>query len=60
MVWCCFDEEPGRLAAIEETMNSGIYQKNLRDNATRVCGFFGKSIYYVWLYHIWVLQQDND
>ncbi|KAK3574095.1 hypothetical protein QTP86_002852 [Hemibagrus guttatus] len=54
IVWGCFAASgPGRLAVINGTMNSAIYQKILKENVrTSVCDLKLKRT--------WVLQQDND
>ncbi|KAK3545559.1 hypothetical protein QTP70_008111 [Hemibagrus guttatus] len=54
MVWGCFAASgPGRLAVINGTMNSAVYQKILKENVrTSVCDLKLKRT--------WVLQQDND
>ncbi|KAK3535396.1 hypothetical protein QTP70_012260 [Hemibagrus guttatus] len=52
MVWGCFAASgPGRLAVINGTTNSAVYQKILKENVRpSVCD----------LKQTWVLQQDND
>ncbi len=52
MVWGCFAASgPGRLAIIDGTMNSALYQKILKENVRQsVCD----------LKRTWVMQQDND
>ncbi|KAK3531532.1 hypothetical protein QTP70_024909 [Hemibagrus guttatus] len=54
MVWGCFAASgPGRLAVINGTMNSAVYQKILKENVRpSVCDLKLKGT--------WVLQQDND
>ncbi|KAK3552029.1 hypothetical protein QTP70_031581 [Hemibagrus guttatus] len=54
MVWGCFAASgPGRLAVINGTMNSAVYQKILKKNIRpSVCDLKRKQT--------WVLQQDND
>ncbi len=51
MVWGCFAASgPGRLAIIDRTMNSALYQKILKENVQpSVCD----------LKRTWVMQQDN-
>ncbi|KAI4871266.1 hypothetical protein NFI96_019792 [Prochilodus magdalenae] len=52
MVWGCFAaSRPGRLAVINGTMNSAVYQKILKRNVQPSD---------LKLKRIWVLQQDND
>ncbi len=52
MVWGCF-AGPGRLGIIDETMNSALYQKILKENVQpSVCDLELKST--------WVMWQDND
>ncbi|KAK3537399.1 hypothetical protein QTP70_008851 [Hemibagrus guttatus] len=46
-------ERPGRLAVINGTMNSAVYQKILKDNVR-------PSVCDLKLKRTWVLQQDND
>ncbi len=54
MVWGCFSASgPGRLAVINGTMNSAVYQKILKDNVR-------PSVCDLKLKRTWVLQQDND
>ena len=54
MVWGCFAASgPGRLAIIDWTMNSGLYQQILQENI-RV------SVCEPKLNRRWILQQDND
>ncbi len=54
MVWGCFAASgPGRLAIIDGTMNSALYQKILKENVR-------PSVYDLKLRHTWVMQQDND
>ncbi len=54
MVWGCFAASgPGRLAVINGTMNSAVYQKILKDNVR-------PSVRNLKLKRTWVLQQDND
>ncbi len=54
MVWGCFVASgPGRLAVINGTMNSAVYQKILKDNVR-------PSVRDLKLKRTWVLQQDND
>ncbi len=54
MVWGCFAASgPGRLAVINGTMNSAVYQKILKDNVW-------PSVRDLKLKRTWVLQQDND
>ncbi len=54
MVWGCFKASgPQRLAIIDGTMNSALYQKILKENVlTSVCDLKLKCT--------WVMQQDND
>ncbi len=54
MVWVCFAaSKPGRLAIIDGTMNSALYQKIPKKNVPpSVCDFKLKRT--------WVKQQDND
>ncbi|KAK3569666.1 hypothetical protein QTP86_002637 [Hemibagrus guttatus] len=54
MVWGCFAASgPRRLAVINGTMNSAVYQKILKENVRpSVCDLNLKQT--------WVLQQDND
>ncbi|KAK3536029.1 hypothetical protein QTP70_025510, partial [Hemibagrus guttatus] len=54
MFWGCFAASgPGRLAVINVTMNSAVYQKILKENVRpSVCDHKLKRT--------WVLQQDND
>ncbi|KAK3518334.1 hypothetical protein QTP86_018638 [Hemibagrus guttatus] len=54
MVWGCFAASgSGRLAVINGTMNSAVYQKILKENVwPSVCDLKLKQT--------WVLQQDND
>ncbi len=54
MVWGCFAASgTGRLAIIDGTMNSALYQKILKENVQpSVCGLKLKRT--------WVMQQDND
>ena len=54
MVWGCFAASgPGRLAIIDGTMNSALYQKILKENVwPSVCDLKLKCS--------WVMQQDND
>ncbi len=51
MVWGCFAASgPGRLAIIDDTMNSSLYQKILKENVQpSVCD----------LKRTWVMQQDK-
>ncbi len=54
MVWGCFaDSGSGRLAIIDGTMNSALYQKILKENIQ-------PSVYDLKLKRTWVMQQDND
>ena len=54
MVWGCFAASgPGRLAIIDGTMNSALYQKILKENVR-------PSVRDLKLKHTWVMQQDND
>uniref|UniRef100_A0A673HSL5 Tc1-like transposase DDE domain-containing protein n=1 Tax=Sinocyclocheilus rhinocerous TaxID=307959 RepID=A0A673HSL5_9TELE len=54
MVWGCFAASgPGRLAVINGTMNSAVYQKILKENVR-------PSVRDLKLKRTWVLQQDND
>ncbi len=54
MVWGCFAASgPGRLAIIDGTMNSALYQKILKENVR-------PSVCDLKLKHTWVMQQDND
>ncbi|KAK3563022.1 hypothetical protein QTP86_013282 [Hemibagrus guttatus] len=54
MVWDYFAASgPGRLAVINGTMNSAIYQKILKENVR-------PSVCDLKLKRTWVLQQDND
>ncbi|MBN3294719.1 TCB1 transposase, partial [Polypterus senegalus] len=54
MVWGCFAASgPGRLAVIDGTMNSTVYQKILKENVR-------PSVRQLKLKRSWVLQQDND
>ncbi|KAK3512233.1 hypothetical protein QTP70_001094 [Hemibagrus guttatus] len=54
MVWGCFAASgPGRLAVINGTMNSAVYQKILKENVR-------PSVWDLKLKRTWVLQQDND
>ncbi|KAK3573943.1 hypothetical protein QTP86_033016, partial [Hemibagrus guttatus] len=54
MVWGCFAASgPGRLAVINGTMNSAVYQKILKENIQ-------PSVCDLKLKRTWVLQQDND
>ncbi|KAK3552767.1 hypothetical protein QTP86_022344 [Hemibagrus guttatus] len=54
MVWGCFAASgPGRLAVINGTMNSAVYQKILKENVR-------PSVCDLKLNQTWVLQQDND
>ncbi|KAK3540398.1 hypothetical protein QTP70_030411, partial [Hemibagrus guttatus] len=54
MVWGCFAASgPGRLAVINGTMNSAVYQKILKVNVR-------PSVCDLKLKRTWVLQQDND
>ncbi|KAK3513701.1 hypothetical protein QTP70_028906 [Hemibagrus guttatus] len=54
MVWGCFAASgPGRLAVINGTMNSAVYQKILKENVR-------PSVCDLKLKRTWVLQQDND
>ncbi|KAK3553721.1 hypothetical protein QTP70_007583 [Hemibagrus guttatus] len=54
MVWGCFAASgPGRLAVINGTMNSAVYQKILKQNVR-------PSVCDLKLKRTWVLQQDND
>ncbi|KAK3551068.1 hypothetical protein QTP70_011482 [Hemibagrus guttatus] len=54
MVWGCFAASgPGRLAVINGTMNSAVYQKILEENVR-------PSVSDLKLKRTWVLQQHND
>ena len=54
MVWGCFAAlAPGRLAVINGTMNSAVYQKILEENVW-------PTVRDLKLKRTWVLQQDND
>lgn len=54
MVWGCFAASgPGRLAVINGTMNSAVYQEILKENVR-------PSVRVLKLKRTWVLQQDND
>lgn len=54
MVWGCFAAlGHGRLAIIDETMNSALYQKIVKENVR-------PSVCDLKLKHNWVMQQDND
>ncbi|KAK3559789.1 hypothetical protein QTP86_020770 [Hemibagrus guttatus] len=54
MVWgCSAASGPRRLAVINRTMNSAVYQKILKENVR-------PSVYDLKLKRTWVLQQDND
>ncbi|KAK3557302.1 hypothetical protein QTP70_026615 [Hemibagrus guttatus] len=54
MVWGCFAASgPGRLAVINGTKNSAVYQKILKENVR-------PSVCDLKLKRTWVLQQDND
>uniref|UniRef100_A0A8C1HQW0 Transposase n=1 Tax=Cyprinus carpio carpio TaxID=630221 RepID=A0A8C1HQW0_CYPCA len=54
MVWGCFAASgPGRLAVINGTMNSAVYQKILKENVR-------PSVRDLKLKRTWVLQQDRD
>ncbi|KAK3513152.1 hypothetical protein QTP70_007486 [Hemibagrus guttatus] len=54
MVWgCSAASGPGRLAVINGTMNSAVYQKILKENVR-------PSVSDLELKRTWVLQQDND
>uniref|UniRef100_A0A3B3DJG5 Transposase n=1 Tax=Oryzias melastigma TaxID=30732 RepID=A0A3B3DJG5_ORYME len=54
MVWGCFAASgPGRLAVIDGSMNSTVYQKVLKENVR-------PSVHQLKLKRSWVLQQDND
>ncbi|XP_075444851.1 uncharacterized protein LOC142488342 isoform X3 [Ascaphus truei] len=54
MVWGCFAASgPGRLAIIDTTMNSALYQKILEENV-------GPSVCELKLNQKWVMQQEND
>ncbi|KAK3548201.1 hypothetical protein QTP70_005167 [Hemibagrus guttatus] len=50
---CSAASGPGRLAVINETMNSAVYQKILKENVRL-------SVCDLKLKRTWVLQQDND
>ncbi len=53
-VWGCFAASgPGRLAVLNGTMNSAVYQKILKDNVR-------PSVRDLKMKRTWVLQQDND
>lgn len=54
MVWGCFAASgPGRLAVIDGIMNSGVYQKILKENVR-------PSVRALKLKRSWIMQQDND
>ncbi len=54
MVWGCFAASgPGRLAIIDRTMNSALYQKIRKENVR-------PSVRDLKLKRTWVMQQDND
>ena len=54
MVWACFAASgPGRLAIIDGTMNSELYQRILKENVRT-------SVHELNLKRRWVMQQDND
>ncbi len=54
MVWGCFAASgPGRIAIIDGTMNSALYQKILKENVR-------PSVCDLKLKRTWVMQQDND
>uniref|UniRef100_A0A803JRB0 N-acetylgalactosaminidase, alpha- n=1 Tax=Xenopus tropicalis TaxID=8364 RepID=A0A803JRB0_XENTR len=54
MVWGCFAASgPGRLAVIDGTMNSTVYQKIPKENVR-------PSVRQLKLKRSWALQQDND
>ncbi len=54
MIWGCFAASgPGRLAIIDGTMNSALYQKILKENVR-------PSVCDLKLKRTWVMQQDND
>ncbi len=54
MVWGCFAASgTGRLAIIDGTMNSALYQKILKENVQ-------PSVCDLKLKRTWVMQQDND
>ncbi|KAG2458113.1 TCB1 transposase, partial [Polypterus senegalus] len=54
MVWaCCAASGPGRLAFIDGTMNSELYQRILKENVRT-------SVHELNLKRRWVMQQDND
>ncbi len=54
MVWGCFAASgPGRLAIIDGTMNSALYQKILKENVR-------PSVCDLKLKRTWGMQQDND
>ncbi len=54
MVWGCFTASgPGRLAIIDGTMNSALYQKILKENVRL-------SVCDLKLKRTWVMQLDND
>ncbi len=53
-VWGCFEaSKPGRLAIIDGTMNSALYQKILKENVQA-------SVCDLKLKRTWVMQRDND
>ncbi|KAI3363740.1 hypothetical protein L3Q82_001204 [Scortum barcoo] len=54
MVWGCFAASgPGQLTVIDGIMNSGVYQKILKDNVR-------PSVRALKLKRSWIMQQDND
>ncbi len=54
MVWGCFAASgPGRVVIIDGTMNSALYQENLKENVQ-------PSVCDLKLKRTWVMQQDND
>ncbi|MGH0164696.1 UNVERIFIED_CONTAM: hypothetical protein FKN15_069900 [Acipenser sinensis] len=54
IVWGCFAASgPGRLAIIEGTMNSALYQRIQQENVR-------PSVRELKLKHSWVMQQGND
>ncbi|KAI3376712.1 hypothetical protein L3Q82_017136 [Scortum barcoo] len=53
-VWGCFAASgPGQLTVIDGIMNSGVYQKILKDNVR-------PSVRALKLKRSWIMQQDND
>lgn len=54
MVWGCFGASgPQRLAVVNRTMNSAVYQNILKENVR-------PSVHDIKLKTTWVLQQHND